>query len=229
MIYTPKIIGTCGYLGGLHSVQEEFCWAWHQMTCFNYEYLCQPGEVVFYDRSKLSLHHWSRNYLAREMKGDWLFQSDTDHVFEPDIVVRLVRAMDALNAQVVTAVYCHRAEPHTPVLYQFNEDLTHVIPVVNWDARARAFPIECSGAGALMVRREVFERIEKELKEQPFDFDGKLGEDFSFFKRLKRLGIKAYAIPPVESYHLRTKPIGLADYDSADIPQIDGPRVEGYI
>lgn len=229
LIYTPRILGTCGYLGGLHSVQEEFCWSWSQMIQHNYEYVCQPGEMIYYDRSKISYHDWSRNYLAKEMRGDWLFQTDTDHLFEPDILVRLLRVMDQLDAKVVTAVYLHRAEPYTPVMYQFNEDLNKVIPIISWDQRAKVIPIDCAGAGALLVKREVFERIRKEFKEEPFDFSPPFKEDFSFFRRVKLLGIQTYLVPAVESFHLKTKPLGLADYNPAEIPQIDGPTVQGYM
>ena len=77
-----KFIGTVAYLGGVPSVLEEFCWSWSQMVQYNTEYLCQPGELIFYDRARASYHAFARNTLASRMRGDWIVMLDTDHLFE---------------------------------------------------------------------------------------------------------------------------------------------------
>jgi hypothetical protein len=206
-----KPIGTIAYLGGLPAVLEPFCWAWGQMVQFNQEYLVNPGETVWYDRATVSLHPYARNELARRFLGDWLLQLDTDHEFEPDLALRMVVLFDQIGADVLSGVYLMKTHPHVPVLYNWNADGS-LAPIADWDRSVSAVEIGSSGGGCLLVRRRVFERIASELKEDPFELIKPFGEDHSFYHRLKRLGIKAYAATAIESPHLHLEKVTVAGH-----------------
>jgi hypothetical protein len=210
VLLTHRYLGTVAYLGGLPAVLEEFCWSFAQLVQYNAEYLCRPGEFVHYDRAKVSLHDYARNTLVERIRGDWLLMVDADHAFEPDLAARLLRKLDEYQCDVVTAVYVHKHPPHTPVLYQYNGQ--GMEPIHDWDRRAEAFQIGSAGAGSLLVKRSVFTRIKSELKEGPFDRIAPFGEDHSFFIRLHRLGIAAFAVPSIESPHLEVRKTSLADH-----------------
>lgn len=234
MLYKKNIIGTVGYMGGIPAVLEPFCWAWGQMIQYNSEYLCQPGEIVNYIKATVSLHFFARNSLVEGMKGDWLLMLDTDHAFDPDIVVRMLDYMNKYDAQVVTAMYRHKSDPGGPVIYNWDEK-GFAVPIADWvdengNRNLNAFQIDSAGGGCLLVRREVFKRIDSELKEKPFDIISGFGEDHSFFKRLEKLKIPAYALLNVESPHLQIQKLTMDNYNfknSSVSP--DRKETEGFI
>lgn len=228
MIYTKKTIGTIAYMGGIQAVLERFCWAWGQMIQFNTEYLCKPGEIIHYAKATVSFHSFARNSIVEQMIGDWLLMLDTDHAFEPDLACRMVNAMNKYNVDVLGATYCHRTPPNSPVLYQWNKDKTGLEPIGDWDDRVEAFEVGSMGAGALLVKKSVYNLIRNELKEAPFEIIPPFGEDHSFFKRLDKLGIKAYAMPKIESPHLDIKVLEIAGFDRMAMPIVKKKEVEGF-
>ena len=222
-ILRKECVGTIAYLGGLPAVLEKFCWAWGQMIQFNAEYLCAPHQYVHYDHATVSFHSFARNSLTERILGDWLLMLDADHKPEPDLAVRLVTLMNRAEVDVVAGVYCHRTPPNSPVLYQWTDNgLTQ--PIGDWDKNAALVQVGSAGAGALLVRRHVYERIRTEMKCGPFDILPPLGEDHSFFKKLKELGIPAYAAVNIEARHLDVKSFGLDEYEPP--PGAMGERVE---
>lgn len=221
-------IGTIAYLGGLPAVLEPFCWAWGQLVQFNTEYLCGPGQYVHYDKATVSLHDFARNSLVERYLGDWLLMLDTDHAPPPDLAARLVGLMTLYDVGVLSAVYCHRAGPRSPVLYQWNEEGTAVLPIGDWDPGARLLQVGSAGGGALLVRRWVYDRIRIELQEEPFVRRYPLGEDHSFFQRCRDLDILTYAAIQVESPHLEVRAFGLEDFDREILPISDRREVGGF-
>lgn len=228
MIYTRRTIGTIAYMGGIQAVLERFCWAWGQLVQYNTEYLCKPGEIVHYAKATVSFHSFARNSLVEQIQGEWLLMLDCDHAFEPDLAVRMINAMQKYNVDVLGAVYCHRAPPNSPVIYQWNTDRSGLEPIGDWDKTAAAFEVGSMGAGALLVNKAVFARIKDELRENPFDIIHPFGEDHSFFKRLDTLGIKAYAVPGIESPHLDIKALALDDFDHTALPIHSRLDVAGF-
>jgi glycosyltransferase involved in cell wall biosynthesis len=224
VILGKQPIGTISYLGGLMSLPEQFAFSLAQMVQYNTEFLCKPGEYCHLDRSQSSFHTTARNALASRMMGDWILMLDTDHEWEPDLLARMLAVFNQYNIDVLTALYLYKNPPHLPTIYWWNEESKSYNVVADMDWNSPLVEISCAGAGCLLVRRSVFERIRYELREEPFDIIPPLSEDFSFFTRLRRLNIKAYCCPQIHSYHLTMKPVTLEDYDRsavqvAPIPQ----------
>lgn len=213
MIYGTRIIGTVGYMGGVPAVLEPFCWAWGQLIQYTTAYLCQPGEQVAYTRATISYHAAARNTLADTMEGDWLVMLDTDHAPEPDLIARLVSMADKHDIDVLSALYCYRAAPHNPVLFNSAPASPGKLEYLgDWDRAVELFQIGSAGAGALFIRKSVFDRIHTELRENPFEIRKSFSEDHAFFDRLRDLRIPAFCCPAIESPHLRIAPVTLADY-----------------
>lgn len=221
---TSKPLGTVAYMGGVPAVLEKFAWAWGQMIQFNAETM-RKGEHIHYDRATASYLPWARNELARTMLGDWLLMLDTDHQFEPDVVIRMVRLMQDKGLRILTAIYQYKGHPYTPVVFGGVNGQRRQI--TDWSDDMTAFRVASAGAGTLLVRRDVFDQIRRELHEQPFDPVGVIGEDHSFFSRAGRCGIPAWCCPAIESHHLEIRPLSLELYDRPGIGPMGGTAVEG--
>jgi GT2 family glycosyltransferase len=202
MLTTHKILGTVAYMGGIMSLPEPFAWSWGNMAAFTPNALCGDGEYIHYDRAKLSLHDYARNEMLSRMRGDWILMLDTDISFEPDLAARMVRTMYKYDLDVLTGIYSYKHEPHFPVLYMHNPENDRHEIIADWDRSKEIFEIGSAGAGVLLIRRHVCERITAELSENPFDRYPRKGEDHSFFTRLRKLGIKAFCAPHIEVSHL---------------------------
>jgi hypothetical protein len=207
-------------MDGVPMVFTKYHRAIKRMIQFNNHYLCRPGEYIHLADTDNSYHSTARNNLAKDMLGDWLLMLDTDHDFEPDLLLRLLDILNRGNLDVLTGFYVHRRPPYTPVMFDFHD--MEPQQVIDWNRHAKLFPVNCAGGGCLLVRKRVFERIRKELKCEPFDIIHPLGEDFSFFKRLQMLKIPAYMATSIESKHLDIRPVGLADYDAIMPSQVTG-------
>lgn len=184
------------------SVPEPFAWAWGNMRAFTQEALCGPHESLQAERSKVSLHDFARNDLVARMRGDWILMLDTDIIFEPDLCARMVSMMYRRDLDVLTGIYSFKVPPHYPVLYMYNHESEKNEVVADWDKNAELLRVDSAGAGCLLVRRRAFERIAKELGENPFDRIGRKGEDHSFFDRLRKLAIPLWCAPSIEVQHL---------------------------
>lgn len=221
-------VGTVAYLGGLPATLEAFTWAWGQLIQYNSEYLCGPGEYVHYDKATVSFHSFARNSLVERFLGDWLLMLDTDHAPEPDLAVRLVTWLGKTEVDVLGGVYCHRTPPNSPVLYQWNEDGTGLEPIGDWSRDVPVMQVGSSGAGALLVRRSVYDRIRDELKCGPFDIIPPFGEDHSFFKRCRQLKIPVYAALAVEARHLEVRAFGLDTYTPPEGLEANRKEIGGF-
>lgn len=218
MLLGKNTIGTIAYMGGVVALAEPFVWSWTQMIQYNDEHLVEPNERINYDRATVSYHSFARNTLVDKMQGKWLLMMDTDHQFEPDIAARMLAKMDKHNIDVLVGVYQYKAEPYVPVLYGYNPKNKKRYIIGDWKKNVDVIQIHSAGAGCLMVRGTVFERIKKELKENPFDIRDAYSEDHSFFERCHELGIKAFFSPNIESHHLIFKALSLdEDYDRASV------------
>lgn len=227
MLSMNRCIGTVARMGGVPAILAEFVDSYADLIQWNSQYLCGPGEHVFYPRPpKVSIHDVARNILADTMRGDWLLMLDTDHEFEPDLAARLINLADSCQVDVVTGLYQYRSPPHSPVLYRYEGE--GLRPLGDWDPAATALEIDSAGAGCLLVRRKVFDAIRRELDEAPFDRIKGYGEDHSFFLRLKKLDIRTACNPSIECHHLQVRPLSLEDYDRESVELNEPKMVRGY-
>lgn len=207
MLTHRKAVGTIAYMGGFMSPPEPFVWSWTQMLLYSQEVLCEPGEFIHPVHSRYGLHDFARNEIVEKMQGDWLMMVDADHTFDPDLCARLVMRMYQHDLDVVTGLYVYKNRPVAPVLYMRNPDNGAYEHVTQFDRTLDLIPVHSAGAGCLLIRRRVFERIIAELKQDCFDRIGKLGEDHSFFLRVQKLGIQVWCAWKVQAGHLRYQPM----------------------
>ncbi len=213
MIIAKQPIGTVAYISS-GMVPEPFCFSFAQLIAGCAEYLCQPGQYVHPDHSTEPGQSSARNELVKKMQGDWLLQLDSDHTFDPDLLVRMLTLFEGEKLDVLCGIYHYKQPPHNPVLYQYQNGKYNAI--LDWEHKdqIKLLPIGAAGGGCLLVRRSVFDRIKAEQGAMPFDpMPPYKTDDFSFFERCRLLGIQSYCAPQIECLHLGTTGYGSADYD----------------
>ena len=159
----------------------------------------------------------ARNLLAKDMlesKCDYLLFIDSDINFEPDDIFRLMAWGTDPKKGIVAAVPRTRNESKVYIAtldYDENGDLTmNGMGLVRAKRVATAF---------MLVRREVFETLEKEHPEWAyydaktdrtlscmFDFqlseEGYIGEDFLFCDRVRDHGFEVWIDPSITLGHM---------------------------
>ena len=219
--------GTVAYLGlgGVWSLPSKWVGSWDDMRSYNERHLSRP---IHYDRARTTYHSYARNQLARTMRGDWLLMLDCDHEFDPDLVARMLLAFERNNFDVLTGLYQYKTPPYQPTVYFWADEGVGVKPVGRWTEEYPIIQVDAAGAGCLMVRRRVFQRIARELGEQPFDIKAPYSEDLSFFQRLQQLGVRTFCDTRVRYWHMDTRKIDLHDFQ-IDACQLSAPKeIEAY-
>jgi hypothetical protein len=101
-----------------------------------------------------------RKFLTRS-DAAWLWMLDTDMVFRPDTLERLLEFADADKAPIVGGLCFSISEGQLfPTLYGLtgSEDNPEVIRFHEWPPDAM-FQVAATGTGCLLIHRAVFERI----------------------------------------------------------------------
>jgi hypothetical protein len=205
--------GTIGVMG-MNAVSGRFVksitnLAVYTQYNFGYEYL----DPIYVDYAPCTYHQLARNTLVKEMQGNWLFMTDTDHQFAPDLLLRLLRLSKKHGCKVLSGIYLTKYPPHSPVAGLWTPDKKLVYPIKDWNREKEVLELPgCVGGGCLLVYKEVFDRMTNELNELPFTEYNGLSEDYSFCHRCSRLGIPVYLAPRVESHHLIEHAVSVEDY-----------------
>ncbi len=205
-----KIIGTIGRMWA-DMIYSQAADSITEMVQFSQMTIPSPGEMILFNKAAVSYHEMGRNQLVEEMEGDWLLQVDTDHVFAPDLLVRLLAVQKKYDAPVVSAIYQYKHAPHGPVAGMWTGE-KNISPIKDWDRSLEALEVGVCGAGALLVRKDVFKRIKGELGEAPFQITEGLSEDYSFCRRCRKLGIPVTLAPQVEAHHIVRHSLSVLDY-----------------
>lgn len=162
----------------------------------------------------------ARNKQARVFLEDtfaeWLLIVDSDMVFEPDVVDRILLEADPVRAPIVGGL-CF-GETTTPegseffaTLYGYNEDLT----TYKWDTfpENTMFPVNGTGTGFLLIHYTVFQAVgEKFAQRAPLVWfeemvmDGRLwSEDSMFCLRAQQCGFPIHVHTGVEIGHVKRR------------------------
>lgn len=172
------------------------------------------GKYIHYETPTVSWHELARNQIVEKVQGDWLLMLDTDHVFAPDLLERLMRIKKKYKAQVISGTYQYKFPPHAPVanMWEETDKGLKVRPITAWDRNADAISVGPMPGGCLLVDKSVLRRMMAELNEKPFQIIPGLSEDYSFCFRCKKLGIPVYWAPRVESHHIIPNVLSVQDY-----------------
>lgn len=155
-------------------------------------------------------------FLART-EYEWLWFIDTDIVFPPDTLDRLLEVADPKDRPIVTAAYWRDySEGGRWLVWKvFHDDRLRVVAEMPDDL----LRISVCGMGCVLIHRCVLERIGDEFKDDPWPWFGhdvmnthegprRLGEDYTFCARAAKCEFPIYGAPiPVE--HRKVTTLGL--------------------
>lgn len=138
-----------------------------------------------------------RNQCLREMAGDWLWFIDTDMVFPPDTLERL------LNCQrdIVQGLVLLRHPPHFPVVYRLGEDGGLKQAVLNRQPPG-LIEVDAVGTGGTLIRRRVRDSVADPWFEVGTIKGDELGEDLCFSSKARKAGFKMWVDLRVPIGHL---------------------------
>lgn len=162
--------------------------------------------------------HWADN-----IKTDWLFWIDSDIVLTPETFKKLWNLADKKEKPIVTGVYFVAADGEVsmsqplPAIYLDHEgsiDIHNVHPL----PKDEIIKVDYAGFGLILMHKSIVEKMRgvsdgyslflEEHTEQSF-----LGEDISFFRKLKKTNLPLYAHTGAVAEHVKRFPIDINYYN----------------
>ena len=161
-----------------------------------------------------------RSFLASP--AEWLLMVDTDMVFGPDLLDRLLAAADP-EARPIVGGLCHGKAEH--------EDGVSYFPTIYYhtdkgSARASKYPadtlleVHATGGACLLIHRTVMEKIGAEYPE-PYPWfqeevvEGRrCSEDVVFCIRAREQGFRVYVHTGIDVGHVKKEVVDAATYQA---------------
>lgn len=169
------------------------------------------GSLVYDSRNKLS-------GMAVEMDADYILWLDSDVVFMPDTLERMMNVLnDNPDIDVLTGLYFRRGAPFTPVLFSKLEigDNGLLVFEDQTDIPDGLFEIAGCGFGCVLMRTDLLLDIAaKEGGGLWFTPLANAGEDCAFCIRARRNGYKIVCDPSVEIGHMGYAAITRSFYEA---------------
>ena len=161
---------------------------------------------LFFDASTILINQ-RENLINRaiEVKSEWALWLDSDMMFPPTTLLRLL----AHNQDIVACNYMKRSYPFKSVAFMDTNDWESWVPLQSED---ELLTVEAIGMGCVLMRTSVFEKLNRpyfEYTYQPKTKDWG-GEDFTLFKKLNKVGhqVKVDMNLSNEIYHIGTYAYG---------------------
>jgi GT2 family glycosyltransferase len=169
------------------------------------------------DPSCGSLVGKARNELVtRFLKSgaEWLWMVDTDTVFSPKALGRLLKVADPVSAPIVSGlVYILRGDGKVPSMFTLGRDDGGLFmePVTSWRQGA-VVDVDACGAACLLVHRGVYEKIQADQGAATWFLtggNGLIGEDVAFCLRARQVGgWRPRVVTSVQCGHVKSVMIG---------------------
>jgi len=163
-----------------------------------------------------SLVYTSRNNLARkaiEMGADYVLWLDSDMVFNPDLLERLMTHMDKYD--IVSGLYFRRVQPFTPVVFDTMTMNEEGCKWTNFETvpESELFEVGGVGFGCVLMKTEVFIDVFVKFGDFFTPING-VGEDLSFCWRARECGYKIMCDPSFFLGHVGNQIIGRSFYEA---------------
>lgn len=152
-----------------------------------------------------SLVYTSREKLAEEAikaQADYVLWLDSDMVFTPDLLERLVKSIEGKD--MVTALCFRRRPPYTPPIWsKLRLGATSEENQIEeyTDYPSELFEVEGCGFAAVLMKTEVLASVFNREKMMFIPMVG-YGEDVSFCIRARRAGYKIWCDPTIKVGHI---------------------------
>ena len=152
-----------------------------------------------------SLIYTSRNALATaaiQTEADYVFWLDSDMVFQPDILKRMLKTLQEKDLDMLTGLYFRRVPPYSPVLFDKLEIDGIACDFTEWKRIPDdLFEVGACGFGCVLMKTDVFFDVQSKFGNM-FAPIGNNGEDVAFCWRARQCGYKIWCDPSVICGHV---------------------------
>ena len=152
-----------------------------------------------------SLIYTSRNALATrsiQTEADLVLWLDSDMVFAPDTLARMVDTLQKNDLDILTGLYFRRVPPYSPVLF---DRLDMDGPICYWsefkEIPEGLFEVGGCGFGCVLMKTDVFMDVQGKFGTM-FAPIANNGEDIAFCWRARQCGYKVFCDPSVLCGHV---------------------------
>lgn len=119
------------------------------------------------------------NRMVSGMQGDWLWILGDDHVFDFDLLNRLL----AHDVDIVVPLCLKRTPPYDPVVYSGQNDLDEYVGYTDLPSEGLV-EVHAAGSAGMLIRRHVLDAIPDPV----FEAYGGLNEDLTFCRKAREAG-----------------------------------------
>ena len=176
------------------------------MFCQSLALLRKVGECTLAMKSG-SLVYAARNELALtavQLDVDYVLWLDSDMVFAPDLLERMLKTMQEKDIDILTGLYFRRVAPYTPVLFDKLEMDGEICNFNEFtEIPKELFEVGGCGFGCVLMKSEVFYSVQGKFR-QMFAPIANNGEDVAFCWRARECGYKIWCDPSIICGHVRT-------------------------
>lgn len=150
----------------------------------------------------------NRNVLVERALSDpattHILFLDSDTVLPYDMIARFLKFMEMDHVHMMSGIYYQKNIPfRTTQFMEFDEKKSTRIRVADYQ-EGELVKIQSAGAGALLIKREVFDRIEQPYFKFILSDTGNryLGEDIYFFRKTEEAGLNLYVDTSIICQHM---------------------------
>lgn len=165
-----------------------------------------------------SLVYNARNNLARQAiksEADYVLWLDSDMVFPPDFLQKMLNVCKENNIDFLTALCFRRKPPYTPTLFDRLEKTEHgasytaIMSVP--DGR---FKVGGCGFAGVLMSMDVLLSVAAKFNGRMFDPVEGMGEDVSFCWRARQCGYEIWCDSEIEMGHVGQCVVNRAYFDA---------------
>ena len=172
--------------------------------CQSLAQIQKTGECVLAMKSG-SLIYTSRNDLATQaiqIDADYVMWFDSDMVFKPDTMVRMLDTMQKNDLDILTGLYFRRVPPYSPVLFDKLEMRGEACLWSEFKTIPEGlFEVGGCGFGCVLMKTDVFFDVQSRFGNM-FAPIANTGEDLAFCWRARNCGYKIVCDPSVICGHV---------------------------
>ena len=155
----------------------------------------KSGSLVYVARDDIATRTITRDF-------DFVFWLDSDMVFKPDTLVRMMDTLQKNDFDILSGLYFRRVPPYSPVLFEklemqgancIHEEFDKIPDEI--------FEVAGCGFGCVLMKTDVFLDVQSKHGAM-FAPIGSHGEDVSFCMRARECGFKIYCDPSIICGHV---------------------------
>lgn len=180
----------------MDQVPAPFCHSLAQLkTVGECQLVMKTGALIYTSRNDIAT-------MAIKAEADYVFWLDSDMVFSPDTLVRMMDTLKRNDLDILTGLYFRRVPPYTPVLFDKLEITGEICDFSEFqDIPEGLFEVGGCGFGCVLMKTDPFFDVQSKFGNM-FAPIANNGEDIAFCWRARQCGYKIMCDPSVLCGHV---------------------------